>query len=484
MKIRGDILKKVRTRFAPSPTGYMHVGNLRSAIFAYLVAKHYDGDFILRIEDTDQTRKVEGAVEFIYNTCNLCGLIPDEGPMNGGDYGPYTQSERLDIYQKYAKQLVEADKAYYCFCSEERLENIRKIAEQNKVPFLYDGHCKKLSKEEIDLRIANGEKCVIRQKLPNTGMSIYHDLVYGEMTFENKLLEDQILLKSDGFPTYNFANVIDDHLMEITHVIRGNEYLTSTPKYNHLYDAFGWDKPSYIHLPMVVDFDMKKLSKRHGAASFMDLYESGYIPEAVVNYLSLLGWSPETNDEIFSLEELIKIFNPARINKSPAVYDVKKLNWVNAHYIKKLELDELLKITVPHLREAYDLSDKTDEWINHLVKIYQNHISYGKEIVEVTDLFFKKDISLDDECLEFMKDEKTKEVIKSFASHIAQIKDWTIDNIVLAINNTKEEASVKGKMLYMPIRIMVSGQMHGPELPDTIYLLGKETILNRLDKEA
>ncbi|MDD4547868.1 MAG: glutamate--tRNA ligase [Bacilli bacterium] len=473
-------MKRVRTRFAPSPTGYMHVGNLRSAIFAYLVAKHYGGDFLLRIEDTDQTRQVEGAVEFIYNTCNLCGLIPDEGPMNGGNYGPYTQSERLPLYKKYAEQLVEMGEAYYCFCTEERLEEIRKISEINKVPFLYDGHCKKYTKEEIEEKVNNGEKYVIRQKMPKTGLSVYHDVVYGEMTFENKLLEDQILLKSDGFPTYNFANVVDDHLMEISHVIRGNEYLTSTPKYNHLYDAFGWEKPTYIHLPMVVDFDMKKLSKRHGASSFMDLYNHGYLPEGVVNYLSLLGWSPETTDEIFTLEELIKIFDPARINKSPAVYDVKKLNWVNAHYIKKLSNEELLKITVPHLKEAYDLSDKTDEWINHLVSIYHNHISYGKEIVEVTDLFFKKDIELDDECKEFMSDPVTKDVVLAFKKQINNINDWSIENIVDAINKTKEEALVKGKMLYMPIRIMVSGQMHGPELPDTIYLLGKETVINRL----
>lgn len=474
-------MKRVRTRFAPSPTGFMHVGNLRSAIFAYLVAKHDNGDFILRIEDTDQARQVEGAVDVIYDTCTLCGLIPDEGPREGGQYGPYIQSERLHIYKEYAEKLVEMGHAYYCFCTEERLEKLRKEAEENKIPFLYDGHCKNLTKEEIEEKIKNGEKYVIRQKMPKEGLSVYHDLVYGEMTFENKLLEDQILLKSDGFPTYNFANVIDDHLMEITHVIRGNEYLTSTPKYNHLYDAFGWEKPTYIHLPMVVDFDMKKLSKRHGASSFMDLYKKGYLPEAVVNYLALLGWSPESTEEIFSLEELIKIFDPSRINKAPAVYDVKKLDWVNAHYMKKLPLEELLKITVPHLKEAYDLSDKSEEWIEHLVKIYQNHISYGKEIVEVTDLFFRKDISLDDECKNFMEQGTTKEVVKCFAKYISEVDCWTIENIVGAINNVKNEMKVKGKDLYMPIRIMVSGQMHGPELPDTIYLLGKETVINRLN---
>jgi glutamyl-tRNA synthetase len=473
---------KIRTRFAPSPTGYMHVGNLRSAIFSYLIAKHSDGDFILRIEDTDQTRKVEGAIEFIYNTLSLCGLNPDEGPLNGGNYGPYIQSERLSIYKEYAEKLVELDKAYYCFCSEERLEALRKEAEENKIAFLYDGCCKKISKEEAKAKIANGEPYVIRQKMPKEGISTYVDLVYGEIKVENKLLEDQILLKSDGYPTYNFANVIDDHLMEITHVVRGNEYLMSTPKYNLLYDAFGWEKPTYIHLPMVVDENMKKLSKRHGASSFMDLYNNGYLPEAVVNYLSLLGWCPETTDEIFSLEELIKIFNPERINKSPAVYDVKKLNWINAHYVKKLSLDELLKITVSHLKEHYDLNNKSDEWVKELVSIYQNHISYGKEIVEVVDLFFKEEISLDEECQEFMKQDGIDQTLRVFANEISNIENWSIDNINLAINNTKEKSGAKGKLLYMPIRIKITGQMHGPELPNTIYLLGKDIVLKRLNK--
>ncbi len=474
---------KVRTRYAPSPTGFMHVGNLRSAIFEYLIAKNNNnGDFLLRIEDTDQTRKVEGAVEFIYDTCKLCGLDFDEGPNNPGKYGPYTQSERLDIYQEYAHKLVEMGKAYYCFCSPERLDDLRREADERKIAFLYDGHCKKLTNEEIEERIANGESYVIRQKMPKEGISTYEDIVYGEIVVENRILEDQILLKSDGFPTYNFANVIDDHLMEITHVARGNEYLMSTPKYNLLYDAFGWEKPTYIHLPMVLGSDGQKLSKRNGDASFMDLYHEGYLPEGVVNYLALLGWSPETTDEIFTLEELIKIFNPKRISKSPAIYDIKKLNWINAHYMKKLDIDTLCSITVPHLKEAYDLSNKSDEWIKHLVSIYQDHISYGKEIVEVTDLFFKDDIDYNDECKEFMSDETIPNTLRVFKEEIENITDWTVDNINLVINNVKEKANVKGKMLYMPIRIKVSGQMHGPELPDTIYLLGKDIILKRLSK--
>jgi len=318
--------------------------------------------------------------------------------------------------------------------------------------------------------------------MPKDGTSIYNDLVYGEISIENKYLEDQVLLKSDGYPTYNFANVIDDHLMDITHVIRGNEYLSSTPKYNLLYDAFGWEKPVYIHLPMVVDTDFKKLSKRHGASSFMDLYNDGYLPSAVVNYLALLGWSPETTDEIFTLDELAKLFNPSRIGKSPAVYDVKKLQWVNAHYIKQLDIKALLDITVPHLKNAYDLSNKSEQWILELVSIYQNHIAYGKQIVEVTDLFFKDHIEITGEALEFMADPTIANTLDVFSSEIAKIVDWNIENITNAINTTKELSGVKGKLLYMPIRIKVTGQMHGPELPDTIHLLGQEVVLKRLKK--
>ena len=473
-------MKKVRTRFAPSPTGFMHVGNLRTAIFEYLITKHDGGDFILRIEDTDQTRKVDGAIDFIYNTLNLCNIHIDEGPNNKGEFGPYIQSERVHLYKEYAHKLVEMGKAYYCFCTEERLEKLRKEADENKVAFLYDGHCKNLTKEEIEEKIKNGEKYVIRQKMPKEGISSYEDLVYGEIKVENKLLEDQILLKSDGYPTYNFANVIDDHLMNITHVIRGNEYVMSTPKYNLLYDAFGWEKPTYIHVSMVLGSDGQKLSKRNGDASFMDLYNDGYLPEAVINYLVMLGWSPETNDEIFTMDELIKIFDPKRISKSPSVFDIKKLNWVNAHYIKKLESDKLLEITLPHLKEAYDLSNKSDEWVSELVNLYKDHISYGKEIVEVTNLFFKENIELDSECAEFMSAEGIDNTIGVFATEIDNITDWTVENINAAIMNTKEKAGVKGKMLFMPIRIKVSGQMHGPELPNTIHLLGKETVLNRL----
>ena len=300
---------KVRTRFAPSPTGFMHIGNLRTAIFEYLLARKYDGAFLLRIEDTDQERKVEGAIEFIYKTLELCGFKIDEGPLNEGNYGPYIQSERKELYKKYALELVEKGCAYYCFCSEEELTEMRERANARKKPFLYDGRCSRLSKEEIEEKLASGCPYVIRQKMPKDGETVVEDLVYGKIKIDNSTLDDQILLKSDGFPTYNFANVIDDHLMEITHVIRGKEYLDQTAKYNLLYDSFGWEKPTYIHVAMVLGEDGNKLSKRNGDASFMDLYEQGYLPEAIVNYLVLLGWSPEENKEVFNLEELAKVFD-------------------------------------------------------------------------------------------------------------------------------------------------------------------------------
>lgn len=473
---------KVRTRFAPSPTGFMHIGNLRTAIFEYLLARHYNGDYILRIEDTDQTRKVEGAVDFIYNTLRLCNITIDEGPNNEGNYGPYVQSERKDIYKKYALELVEKGKAYYCFCTEEELEEMREACGERKKPFLYDGRCSRLSREEIEEKLNNGVPYVIRQKMPKYGHTEIEDVVYGKIKIDNSVLDDQILLKSDGFPTYNFANVIDDHLMGITHVIRGKEYLDQTAKYNLLYEAFGWEKPTYIHVAMVLGEDGTKLSKRNGDASFMDLYNEGYLPQAIVNYLVLLGWSPADNREIFTMDELISCFDESRINKSSSQYDVKKLNWFNAHYIKQLSLDELKNITLPHLSAAYDLSDKSSEWIDKLLTIYQDHLSYGKEIVSLTDMFFKSDISLDDECSQFMLQDGVENTLSVFKQEISNVSDWTVENISTAINNTKINSGSKGKMLYMPIRIKTTGQMHGPELPDTLYLLGKNVVLERLCK--
>lgn len=469
---------KVRTRYAPSPTGFMHIGNLRTAIFEYLLAKKYNGDFILRIEDTDQEREVEGAIDFIYNTLDLCGFKIDEGPNNEGNFGPYIQSKRKDIYKEYALKLVEMGKAYYCFCSEEELTKMREKADARKKPFLYDGRCSRLSKEKIEENLKNNVPYVIRQKMPKEGVTIVEDLIYGKVKIDNSILDDQILLKSDGFPTYNFANVIDDHLMEITHVIRGKEYLDQTAKYNLLYEAFGWEKPTYIHVAMVLGEDGNKLSKRNGDASFMDLYNEGYLPEAIVNYLSLLGWSPETNQEVFSMEELISNFNEERISKSSSQYDVKKLKWFNHQYINKMDDEKYLSWIKKYFSNE---CDKSEEWLNHLLLIYKSHLNYGKEINELTRSFFNKEFVIDEEAKEFMEsDEVIPKVVEVFKEEIESTSNWSVETLQEVINNVKEKAGVKGKMLFMPIRIAASGIMHGPELADTLYLIGKEEILNRL----
>ena len=469
---------KVRTRYAPSPTGFMHIGNLRTAIFEYLLAKKYNGDFILRIEDTDQEREVEGAIDFIYNTLDLCGFKIDEGPNNEGNFGPYIQSKRKDIYKEYALKLVEMGKAYYCFCSEEELTKMREKADARKKPFLYDGRCSRLSKEKIEENLKNNVPYVIRQKMPKEGVTIVEDLIYGKVKIDNSILDDQILLKSDGFPTYNFANVIDDHLMEITHVIRGKEYLDQTAKYNLLYEAFGWEKPTYIHVAMVLGEDGNKLSKRNGDASFMDLYNEGYLPEAIVNYLSLLGWSPETNQEVFSMEELISNFNEERISKSSSQYDVKKLKWFNHQYINKMDDEKYLSWIKKYFSNE---CDKSEEWLNHLLLIYKSHLNYGKEINELTSSFFNKEFVIDAEAKEFMEsDEVIPKVVEVFKEEIKSTSNWSVEALQEVINNVKEKAGVKGKMLFMPIRIAASGIMHGPELADTLYLIVKEEILNRL----
>lgn len=477
----GDIMK-VRTRFAPSPTGFMHIGGVRTALYAYLIAKKNNGSFILRIEDTDQNRYVEGATEVIYSTLKDLGLNWDEGPDIGGAYGPYVQSERKNNYLKYAEQLVNEGKAYYCFCDENRLEELKKESELSKIAYKYDGYCRTLSLEEAKKRIANGEKYVIRFKMPKEGTTSFEDKVYGTISVDNNEIEDLIMIKSDLMPTYNFANIIDDHEMEITHIVRGNEYVSSTPKYVLMYQAFGWNIPEFVHLPVIkksIDSD-KKLSKRDGDATVDMLVKKGYLYSSIINMLALTGWSSKTEKELFTLNELIEVFDIDGISKVNAIFDVDKLNWINSHYIKKLNIDELLKITLPPLREKYNIDDKM-EWVKELVLLFQNHLSYGSEIVELTSMFFNKEISINDEEKEFMNQEGINNTIDVFKSEIENISEWTVDNIVSAINNTKEKALVKGKMLYMPIRIKITGIMHGPELQNTIHLIGKEEVIRRLN---
>ena len=375
--------KKVRTRFAPSPTGYMHIGNLRTALFEYLIAKHEGGDFILRIEDTDQGRLVEGATDIIYDTLKAVGLQHDEGPDIGGDHGPYVQSQRLPMYKKYAEELVELGGAHYCFCSEEEIERQRKEAESLGISFKYDDPCKHISLEEAKARVAAGEPYVIRQTIKNNQETYFDDEVYGRIEVDSDVLDEQILIKSDGFPTYNFANIIDDHQMEITHVVRGNEYLSSTPKYNLIYQAYGWDIPTYVHVPPVMKDEHHKLSKRNGDASFQDLVAKGYLPQAILNYIALLGWSPESDQEIYTLEELIQVFNIARISKSPGIFDIDKLTWMNGVYIRNLSLEQFHELALPHLQRAVKGSFDLME----ISRILQPRVSTLNDIEEMVDFF-------------------------------------------------------------------------------------------------
>ncbi len=470
-----------RTRFAPSPTGYMHIGNLRSALFAYLIAKHDGGEFILRLEDTDQDRYDDKAEALIYELLKIFSLSYDEGPNKKGEYGPYIQSERLNIYTKYAEKLVENGDAYYCFCNEETLNHERMKAKEEGKTYLYPGTCRKLSSEEVQKKLAAKEKYVIRQKIPKEGSTSYHDLVFGDITIQNKDLEDQILIKSDGYPTYNFANVVDDALMQITHVTRGCEYVSSTPKYLLLYDALQFPRPEFIHLPLVLKKDGTKMSKRNKDENVLDLLNNGFLPEAIINYLALLGWSPKKNQEFFTLNELVEQFDVRKIHTSPSCYDVKKLEWFNHHYIMKLNDEKYLAFIYPFLNKAYDLKEKSEEWIRELLLSYKNYLSFGSEIALVTHIFFEEEVTLENDCIEFLKSDKSiKNTLSIFKDEIAKIQNWQKENIEKAIKNTEAKAQVKGKLLYMPIRIVTSGVMHGIDLVDTIYLLGKEKVYRRL----
>lgn len=471
-------MNKTRTRFAPSPTGYMHVGNLRSALYTYLIAKIDNGTFVLRIEDTDRERYIEDAVDVIYETLKNTGLTHDEGPDIGGDYGPYVQSERGN-YEEYAKQLIDKNEAYYCFCSEERLDNLRATAQISKQTFKYDGHCRNLTAIEVEEKLKNGEKYVIRQAMPNTGKTIYNDLVYGKISFDNEELEDQILIKGDGYPTYNFANVIDDYLMEITHVVRGNEYLTSTPKYCRLYDAFGWNQPIYVHLPSIVNMEGKKLSKRNNDASYNDLSARGYLPNAIINYLALLGWSPEDNVEIFTLEELTKKFSIERISKAPSVFDVEKLKWINSKYINEMSDEEYYNFVNSFVEE--DLNEFGEDQKKVLLNLYKKQLAYGAQIKELIVDFIQPPV-LTEDSKAFMNELGVYNTVKVFKSQLEAMSDWNVENIKEAINNTKDLAEVKGKMLFMPIRICATHLMHGPDLAETVWLFGKEAVLKNIEK--
>ena len=472
-------MEKVRTRFAPSPTGFMHLGGLRTALYAYLYAKSNGGDFILRIEDTDQQRYVEGAVELIYSSLKGSGLIYDEGPDVGGNYGPYVQSERKEIYHKYAKKLIELGGAYYCFCSKERLESLTDENGNRK----YDKHCLHLSKEEVERRLAAGEPYVIRQNIPSEGVSEYEDMIYGTIRVDYADLEDNILIKSDGMPTYNFANVIDDHLMGITHVIRGTEYLSSTPKYNLMYDAFGWERPKYIHLPTIMKDATRKLSKRYGDANFDDFVKKGYLKEAIINYVALLGWTPKDNIEKMTLPEMVKMFSLDGISKSPSIFDEMKLRWLNGEYIRELSEDDFYAHALPYLEKSA-VYGKFD--LKKIAKLLHGRVEFLGEIPEKIDWIVslpEYDLALFDNKKNKTDREVAKTLLPEIKAWLEEIDDFSNDNLFTSLSEKAKEKGVKSGSVFWIMRIAITGMAVTPGgATEIAELLGKTETLARIDK--
>lgn len=476
-------MKKVRTRFAPSPTGRMHVGNLRTALYAYLIAKHEGGDFMLRIEDTDQERYVEGALDIIYRTLEKTGLVHDEGPDKDGGVGPYVQSERQasGIYMKYAKQLIEQGDAYYCFCDKERLESLKtSVSEDGTQIVNYDKHCLHLSKEEIEANLAAGKPYVVRINMPTEGTTTFHDEIYGDITVPNAELDDMILIKSDGYPTYNFANVIDDHLMNITHVVRGNEYLSSAPKYNRLYEAFGWEVPVYVHCPLITDENHKKLSKRCGHSSYEDLLDQGFVSEAIVNYVALLGWCPQDNREIFSLPELVEAFDYHHMSKSPAVFDINKLKWMNGEYLKAMDFDKFYELAEPYIKKVitkdYDLK-KIASLIKSRIEILpdiKDQIDFFEAVPEYDTAMY---------CHKKMKtnEETSLEVLKEILPRLEAWDDYSNDALFGLLKGFAEEKGYKNGYVMWPVRTAVSGKQNTPGgATEIMEVLGKAESVDRI----
>lgn len=478
-------MTKVRTRFAPSPTGKMHVGNLRTALYEFLIAKHAGGDFILRIEDTDRERYVEGTVDIIYRTLEATGLIHDEGPDKDKGFGPYIQSERQasGLYLEYAKQLIESGNAYYCFCDKERLASLKtSVGDDGKEITVYDKHCLNLSKQEIQENLDAGKPYVIRINMPTEGTTTFIDELYGEITVENKELDDMILIKSDGYPTYNFANVIDDHLQGITHVVRGNEYISSSPKYQRLYEAFGWESPKYVHLPLITDENHKKLSKRSGHSSYEDLVEQGFLPDAIVNYIALLGWSPEDNQEIFSLDELIENFDYHKVNKSPSVFDIQKLKWMNGEYIKSMDNEKFYEMAEPYVREVI----KKDLDLNTIMDMVKTRIEIFPEIGEMID-FFEELPEYSPEMYTHKKmktnSENSLEVLQELLPILEQTEDYSSQALHDVVFEYIAKKECKNGQALWPLRTAVSGKQMTPAGAfEIMEVIGKEESLSRIRK--
>ncbi|MCY7495568.1 glutamate--tRNA ligase [Bacillus safensis] len=477
---------EVRVRYAPSPTGHLHIGNARTALFNYLFARSQGGKFIIRIEDTDQKRNVEGGEESQLRHLQWLGIDWDESIDKDGGYGPYRQSERNDIYKKYYDELLEKDLAYKCYCTAEELEAEREAQIARSEMPRYSGKCSHLSKEEEDKLIAEGREPSIRFRVPKGEIIKFDDMVKGEISFETDGIGDFVIVKKDGTPTYNFAVAVDDHLMKMTHVLRGEDHISNTPKQIMIFHAFGWDVPLFGHMTLIVNENRKKLSKRdESIIQFIEQYKNlGYLPEALFNFIALLGWSPVGEEELFTKEQFIDIFDVNRLSKSPALFDMHKLKWVNNQYVKALDLDQVVALTLPHLQKAGKISEQLTEeestWVRKLISLYHEQLSYGAEIVELTELFFKEQIEYNQEAKEVLAEEQVPEVMASFAGQLEQLESFTPDEIKAAIKAVQKETGHKGKKLFMPIRVAVTGQTHGPELPQSIELLGKETVLNRI----
>ncbi|NNU90936.1 glutamate--tRNA ligase [Anoxybacillus sp. CHMUD] len=481
--------QEVRVRYAPSPTGHLHIGGARTALFNYLFARHHHGKFIVRIEDTDIERNVEGGEQSQLENLKWLGIEYDESVDKDGGYGPYRQTERLHIYRQYTNELLEKGYAYKCFCTPEELEQEREAQKAAGIAApQYSGKCRHLTPEQVQQLESEGKPYTIRLKVPEGKVYEFEDMVRGRVSFESKDIGDWVIVKANGIPTYNFAVVIDDHLMKITHVFRGEEHLSNTPKQLMVYEYFGWKPPKYAHLTLIVNENRKKLSKRdESIIQFVSQYkELGYLPEAMFNFFALLGWSPEGEEEIFTKEELIRMFDVSRLSKSPSMFDKQKLTWMNNQYIKKLDLDRLVELSLPHLIRAgrlpEQMTDEQKQWARDLIALYQEQMSYGAEIVELSELFFKQEIEYDEEAKTVLAGEQVPNVLKAFYGQMEQLATFDSDHIKAAIKAVQKETGQKGKNLFMPIRVAVTGQTHGPELPEAIRLLGKEAVLSRLVK--
>lgn len=481
--------KEVRVRYAPSPTGFLHIGGARTALFNYLYAKHHNGKFIVRIEDTDIERNVEGGEASQLDNLRWLGITPDESIDIGGPYAPYRQMERLDIYTKHAQELLDKGLAYKCFCSSEELEVSREKQKAAGVAApSYDGACRSLTAEEVAAKEAAGIAYTIRMRVPENVTYVFKDLVRGDVSFESKDIGDWVIVKANGIPTYNYAVVLDDHFMDITHVFRGEEHLSNTPKQMMIFDAFGWEYPEYGHMTLIVNEDRKKLSKRDETIiQFVSQYKDmGYLPEAMFNFFALLGWSPEGEEEIFSHDELVKLFDEKRLSKSPSMFDKQKLTWMNNQYIKKLSREEVVALSLPHLQKAgllpETLTEEQAEWASDLIGLYHDQMSFGSEIVELSSLFFQDTIEYNEEAKEVLAGEQVPEVMVAFKAQLEMLESFNADAIKAAIKSVQKETGHKGKNLFMPIRVVTTGQTHGPELPNAIALIGKEKVIERVLK--